>query len=78
MTPVEFAEPYSPERCLQHRDENMDLARIARLPRGNMFYKVNQEIVVDAVRRAREWNKVALAGGNEAYRYRLSRSLPVV
>jgi hypothetical protein len=74
MTPVEFAEPYSPERCRAERDENMALARLARLPRGHFYYETNQEIVRDAVHRARDWNRIAVAGGNDAYHYQLANA----
>lgn len=74
MVPVEFAETYSPAQCRELRDRSMALARLARRPRGDEYYRVNQEIVVDAVRRARHFNRVAIAGGNEAYRFRLANA----
>lgn len=64
LTPLKFAAPYSPERCRWHRDENMALAR--RVSRTDLA--VNREIVVGAIKRARDWNRYVIAGGNEAYR----------
>lgn len=74
--PVKFAEPYSPDRCRRLRDEDMDLARRARLPRDHQFFRVNNEIVQEAVQRARKWNRCVLQGGNAAYHYCVANGQP--
>lgn len=74
MVQVQFAEEYSPERCRWHRDESLKIARLSRLPRTSQFYALNLKMVVESVRRARWWNHMALAGGNEAYRYHQARA----
>ena len=71
--PLKYAETFSPEQCRKARDENMLLARRARLPRDNTFFRINNKIVVSAVRRAKMWHRSMLAGGSESYRYWQSR-----
>lgn len=75
-TEIQYATPYSPDRCRWHRDENMKIARLARVPKGDCYYRVNIEIVIDAARRARFWNHLVIRGGNDAYLWRLKQNLP--
>lgn len=76
-TLIQFAAPYSPARCRWHRDEIMKVARLARVPVGDFYFRVNNEIVVSAVRSARSWNQLAVRGGNDAYLWRVANRLPV-
>jgi hypothetical protein len=71
MVPVEYAEPFGPEYCLQLRDQDMRLARLANRSR----HPRNREIVLEAVSRARRWNRLMVQGGNEAHHYHGRRKL---
>lgn len=73
LIPVQFAEPFSPARLLHLAQEDDQLAETCSKSTNSHTLQIGRE----AKKRARYWRRSAAKGGNDAYRYRVARSLPV-